>query len=441
MLAGLVARYSDFVEYPIEMAAAQLPDAPEDRKSTSEEGVEVVRLNSMKPLWARPRGEVTEDEHREFYRHLTHQWADEPLETVHLAVEGTSAWTALLYVPSERPLELFEPQGDKSRLSLYVKRVFIMADCEELLPPWLRFVRGLVDAEDLPLNVSREILQENRAIGRMRERLTKKLLDAFGTLLEERRADYERFWRGFGQVFKEGIVIDPERAEAVGALALFESSREEGLTTLSEYVERMGDREEIWVLEADDRAAGLRSPHLEAFEARGEEVLLLTDPVDEWVRQRLTEFEGRRLVAIDEGEVEPGGDAAREERESLEREHRGLLERLETVLSDGVSSVRFSSRLKDSAAVLVDEAGAPGRHMERMMRHAGRDVPARKRALELNPSHPAVARLLELHGDKPDSERVGEFATLLLGQAHLAEGSPLPDPKRFAELVNRLLVG
>ena len=439
VLAGLIARYSDFVEYPIEMAAAHLPDAPEDRKSTSEEGIEVVRLNSMKPLWARPRSEITEDEYAEFYKHLTHQW-DSPLETVHLNVEGATSWTALLYVPSERPLDLFEPQKDKSRLSLYVKRIFIMNDCEELLPPWLRFVRGLVDAQDLPLNVSREILQENRAVAKIRERLTKKLLDTFETLLADRREDYASFWAGFGQILKEGIVIEPDKAERVAGLCLFETSGGEERTTLDEYIERMGDREEIWVLEAGDREAALSSPHLEAFAAREQEVLFLTDPVDEWVVQRLPEYKGKRLVQIDQGEVDLGGEAAKEALEEKEREHRDLLEALETVLSERVSSVRFSSRLTDSAAVLVDEAGAPGKHMERMMRQAGRDVPVRKRVLELNPDHAVVAKLGELHAADKGSDRLGEFAELLLGQAFLAEGAPLPDPKRFAELVSRLMI-
>jgi len=439
VLSGLIRRYSDFVEYPIEMAAAHLPDAPDERKSTSEEGIEVVRLNSMKPLWARPREEVTAEEHREFYHHLTHQW-DDPLETVHLEVEGFSSWTALLYLPSERPLDLFEPQRDKSRLSLYVKRIFIMNDCAELLPPWLRFVRGLVDAQDLPLNVSREILQQNRAVSKIRERLTKKLLDTLEALLKERRADYVRFWKAFGPLLKEGIVIEPDRAERVAGLSLFETSRDEELTTLDEYVERMGEREEIWVLEAADRAAAVSSPHLEAFLAREHEVLFLTDPVDEWVLQRLEEYKGKRLVAIDRGEVDLGGEADKEAREAQEREHRDLLERLETVLADRVSAVRFSSRLTDSAAVLVDERGSPGPHMERMLRQAGRDLPARKRVLELNPGHPVVARLEALFAEDRGSSAVGEFGELLLGQAYLSEGAPLPDPKRFAALVNQLLV-
>jgi molecular chaperone HtpG len=434
-----VRRYSDFVEHPIEMAAVHFPDAPAERKSTSEEGLEVVRLNSMKPLWARPRESITAEEHREFYRHLTHQW-DEPLETVHLEVEGAAAWTALLYLPSERPVDLFEPERQRSRLALYVKRIFIMADCEELLPPWLRFVSGLVDAQDLPLNVSRETLQENRAVAKIRERLTKKLLDTLSALQAERRADYVRFWRACGPILKEGIVLEPDKAERVAALALFESSRGAELTTLDECVERMGAREELWVLAAPDRDKALALPHLEALQARGEEVLFLTDPVDEWVLQRLERYKEKRLVPIDRGQVDPGGALAKEAREELERAHRELFERLEGVLKPHVATVRFSARLKDSAAVLVDEGQGPGPYMERMLRQAGRPVPERKRALELNSEHAAVKRLAELFEAEPGSPRVAEFAELLLAQAHVAEGSPLPDPKRFAELVNRLWI-
>jgi molecular chaperone HtpG len=440
LLRALVKRYSDFVEYPIEMAAAHFPNLGDDEKETSEEGIEIVRLNSMKPLWARPKDEVTAEEHKEFYHHLTHAW-DEPLETVHLKVEGTAEWTALLYVPTERPPELFDAQREKSRVSLYVKRVLIMHDCEELLPPWLRFVRGLVDSEDLPLNVSREILQQSRATLKIRERLVKKLLDSLAAMLAERREDYVRFWRAFGPVLKEGIVMDPEHAERVASLCLFESSAGEELTTLDEYVERMGEREEIWCLEARDRAAAETSPHLEAVRAKEQEALFLVDPVDEWVLERLREYKEKKLVSLEKGDVELGGESEKEQREQREREQRDLLDRLETELSEHVSGVRFSSRLVDSAAVLVAEEGAPGPYMERLMKQSGHDLPTRKRILELNPEHPVLERLKSLHDEDASSERVKEFADLLHGQALLAEGSPLPDPQRFGKLVSDLMVG
>jgi molecular chaperone HtpG len=440
LLRTLVKRYSDFVEYPIEMAAAHFPQLGDDEKETSEEGIEVVRLNSMKPLWARPKDEVKSEEHRDFYRHLTHAW-DEPLETIHLKVEGTAEWTALLYVPTERAPELFEAQREKSRVSLYVKRVLIMQDCEELLPPWLRFVRGLVDSQDLPLNVSRETLQHSRATQKIRERLVKKTLDSLEAMLKERREEYVTFWRAFGSLVKEGIVMDPEQSERIAALCLFETSASEELTTLDEYIERMGEREQIWCLEARDRSAAESSPHLEAVRAREQEALLFIDPVDEWVLERLGEYKEKKLVSLERGEVELGSEVEKEDREQREREHRELLERLETELSDHVSSVRLSNRLVDSAAVLVAEEGAPGPYMERMMRQAGRDLPARKRILELNPEHPVLERLKGLHEEDASSERVKEFADLLHGQALLAEGSPLPDPQRFGKLVSALMIG
>ncbi len=439
LVRTLVQRYSDFVEHPVEMAAAHFADLADEQKTTSEEGIEVVLLNSMKPLWARPRDEVSQDEHRDFYRHLTHGW-DEPLETIHLKVEGTAEWTALLYLPSERAPDLFDSQREKSRVSLYVKRVLIMHDCEELLPPWLRFVRGLVDSQDLPLNVSREILQKGRAVQRIRERLVKKTLDSLETMLAERREDYLRLWRAFGSILKEGIVMDHEQSERIASICLFESSASEEPTTLDEYIERMGEREEIWCLEARDRVGAEGSPHFEAVRARQEEALFFLDPVDEWVLERLREYKSKKLVSLEKGEVSSSNESEKEQREQREREHRDLLERLESELSEHVSTVRLSQRLVDSAAVLVDEEGTPGPHMERMMKQAGHDLPARKRVLELNPEHPVLERLKSLHDEDASSARVKEFADLLFGQALLAEGSPLPHPQRFGKLVSDLMV-
>jgi molecular chaperone HtpG len=438
-LRELVRRWSDFVAWPIEMAAAHFPGSDLPR-SRAPDGVEVVVLNSQKPLWSRPRDEITPEEHAAFYRHLAHA-TDEPLETIHFKGEGASEYTALLYLPTERPLELFDPRAERSHVALYVRHVLVMADCEELLPPWLRFVRGVVDSQDLPLNVSREILQQNRALGQIRSRLVKKVLDALEALRDQRRPDYLRFWRAFGTVLKEGIVTDPPRCDALAALIVCASSRGGEPTTLAEAASRLSAATDpILCLLAESAEAAERSPHLEAWRAREREVLYFTDPVDEWVLDRLREFQGRKLERIDRGESLPGGDAQREELEQKERDERPLLEALEGRLSGRVERVRFSGRLTDTPAVLVDDEGSVGPQLAALMRQAGHEPPPRRRTLELNPAHPLVERLARLAREEPGSARLADSADLLLGQALLAEGSPLPDPARFGKLVNELLL-
>jgi molecular chaperone HtpG len=439
-LRELVRRWSDFVAWPIEMAAAHFEGEDDLPRSGASDGVEVMVLNSQKPLWSRPKDEITAEEHAAFYRHLAHG-ADDPLETVHFKGEGASEYTALLYIPSERPIELFDPRAERSHVALYVRHVLVMADCEELLPAWLRFVRGVVDSQDLPLNVSREILQQNRALGQIRSRLVKKLLDALEAMRDQRREDYLRFWRAFGTVLKEGLVTDPSRMEAIAALIVCASSRGGEPTTLAEAASRLtAPTDPILCLAAESGEAAERSPHLEAWRAREREVLFFTDPVDEWVLDRLREFQGRKLVRIERGQVLPGGDAQREELEQKERDERALLEALEGRLAGRVEHVRFSGRLAESPAVLVDDEGSVGPQLAAVMRQAGHEPPPRRRTLELNPAHPLVERLARLAREEPSSPRLTDSADLLLGQALLAEGSPLPDPARFGKLVNELLL-
>jgi molecular chaperone HtpG len=441
VLAAIVRRYSDFVEWPIELAAAQLPQRQDLRRETAADGVEVLILNSQKPLWSRPREEIKPEDYAAFYKHIAHAW-DEPLETVHFKGEGASEYTALLFVPGERPVDLMGTgQTERSHISLYVRHVFVLSECEELLPPWLRFVHGVVDSQDLPLNVSRELLQQNRAMARIRARLVRKLLDALGTLRDERRADYERFWRAFGAVLKEGLVTDSEQRETLAQLLLCETSLGQGLATIAEYVARLPEgQDELLCLAADDSASAARSPHLEGWRAAGREVLLFTDPVDEWVLEHCRELAGKRLRRIDRGEALPQGETQREELEQRERDERALLEALEARLSEHVARVRFSARLVESPAVLVDDPGAVGPHLQRALRQSGQEPPPRKRTLELNPQHPLVERLAALARETPGAPRVGELAELLHGQALLAEGSPLPDPARFGKLLNDLLL-
>ncbi|MEM6570907.1 MAG: molecular chaperone HtpG [Planctomycetota bacterium] len=442
-LRDVVRRYSDFVEYPIQMEVERtrpkLDDEgkPVEGESVTESSLET--LNSQRPLWARPKSEITDEEHAEFYRHLTHDW-NEPLTNLHFSAEGTLEYTALLYVPAKPPYDLFDPSHRDSNVSLYVRRVLIQRECKDLLPSWLRFVRGVVESADLPLNVSRETIQDDPRIRQIRKRLVKKVLDELASLLDGKREEYADFWTGFGAVVKEGIWAGEDEDGRIAKVCLFESSNGDAPTTLAEYVERMKDGQEaIHVLTGTDRATVEASPLLESVLARDEEVLYLVDPVDEWVLQRLTEFDGKRIVPLDRGEVDED-DEAKEKREELQKEHEGLLGSMREALDEDISEVRFTSRLKDSPAVLVaGEEGLSG-HMERLLRRSGQEVPTQKRVLELNPEHPIVKGLAKLHGVDAASPRIAETAELLHGQALLAEGGAPKDPKRFGELLTAMMV-
>ena len=428
VLRGVIKRYSDFIEYPIEMEVGEGDER------------EVKVLNSRKPLWTRPKGEVEEAEYTEFYRHLTHDW-HEPLETIHFRAEGTTEYTALLYVPKERPVDLFDPNQQKSRVQLYVKRVFITAECEELLPVWLRFVSGVVDSADLPLNVSRETLQHNRQMGQIKKRLTRKTLDALGDLLKNRREDYGGFWEAFGPVLKEGIYYDDEFRQELAGLVLARSTNGDETCTLAEYVERMPvKQEDIYVLVAPDLESARRSPHLEALRAKGYEVLFLTDPVDDFVLERLSEFQDHKLRRIDRGDLDLDEEGEKEEREAREKELEPVLEALRKELSENVSDVRFSHRLTDSPACLVAGEFDPSPELRRMMRASGQDVPDPKRVLELNPNHPLVAKLDTLRADEDQFGRFGSFAELLFELARVAEGNAPSDPEKFGQAVSELML-
>jgi molecular chaperone HtpG len=427
-LREIVELYSDFIAWPIELATR---DGKEDK-------VEV--LNSQKPLWTRAKASVGDEEYAQFYRHLTRDWRA-PLETIHFKAEGGQEYTALLFLPRERPLEVFDPEAKKSRVKLYVRRVFIMADCEELVPPWLRFVAGVVDSNDLPLNISRETLQHNRAMGQIMKRVVRKVVDTLASLCEKRRADYAAFWRSFGSMIKEGIWYDDGEREELAKVALFESSAGPELTTLAEYVARMpATQAEIYVVLASDRAAAERSPHMEALRKKGCEALFLVDPVDEFVVQKLERFQEKPLRRVDRGEVELDDDSERAERARKEKDLEALLESVRKELHEHVESVRFTSRLTESPACLVAGEHDPSPQMEKLMRAMGREVPQHKRVLELNASHALVATLKEWSETPAEARRFGEACEVLLGQALIAEGSPPVDPARFAKLLGELLL-
>jgi molecular chaperone HtpG len=402
--------------------------------------VETQTLNSMKALWARARDDVSEDEYKEFYRHIAHAW-DDPLEVISMKAEGMIEYQALLFIPSQAPFDLFA-RDVSTGVQLYVKRVFVMADCDQLIPRYLRFIKGVVDAEDMSLNVSREILQQDRQLTAIRRRLTKKVLSAIRGLQSERPQDYRTLWTQFGAVLKEGLMSDSDNQDILLQISSFASTRsDEELTTLASYVERMKDgQEQIFYATGQSREQLLKSPHLEAFKAKGYEVLLLTDPVDEvWVGS-IPEFEGKVLQSVAKGEVDLDTDeerAAREgDREEQQRDFADLLTWLGEALSEHVKEVRLSTRLTESPACLITDTFGITPALARMYRASGQTVPVGKRILELNPKHALVTGLQKAHQNREaDDASLHETAELLYGTALLAEGDVPDDPARFAGLL------
>jgi molecular chaperone HtpG len=435
----LVKKYSDFIAWPIRMDIEQRSE--EDGKETVT--IETETLNSMKALWARPKDEVSDDEYKEFYKHIAHAW-DDPLEVISMKAEGNFEYQALLFIPSRAPFDLFEPDAAIG-VQLYVKRVFIMGDCDQLMPRYLRFIKGVVDAQDLSLNVSREILQQDRQINAIRRRLTKKVLSTIKDLQSERTEDYRTFWGQFGKVLKEGLLRDFDNQETLLQISSFASTHsDDQLTTLAEYVERMKEgQQQIFYATGESRQQILSSPHLEAFKAKGYEVLLLTDTVDEiWVGS-VTEFEGKPLQSVAKGDVdldtEDEKSAHEAERKEQEKDFADLLTWLKETLSEHVKEVRLSSRLTESPACLITDAFGITPTLARIYRASGQDVPVAKRTLELNPNHPLVTGLQQAHKDRGDDPSVAETAELLYGTALLAEGGAPDDPARFAELLAQRL--
>ena len=436
----LVKKYSDFIAWPIRMQIERRTPATEDGVE-DHLTVETQTLNSMKALWAKSKDEVSEDEYKEFYKHIAHAW-DDPLEIIAMKAEGTFEYQALLFIPSHAPFDLFTRDA-RIGVQLYVKRVFVMADCDQLLPGYLRFVKGVVDASDMSLNVSREILQQDRQVTAIRRRLTKKVLSTIKSLQSERPEDYRTLWTQFGAVLKEGLMSDNDNQDILLGISSFASTHSDEPTTLAEYVERMKDgQEQIFYATGQSRQQLLKSPHLEAFKAKGHEVLLLTDPVDEiWVGA-VPDFDGKVLQSVAKGEVDLDSEdekAAHEaERQEAERDFADLLTWLRETLADHIKEVRLSTRLTDSPACLITDAFGITPTLARMYRASGQAVPVGKRILELNPKHPLVIGLQRAHqssGDNAHLEQLAEVAELLYGTALLAEGDVPEDPAKFAGLL------
>ncbi|WP_326952649.1 molecular chaperone HtpG [Amycolatopsis sp. NBC_01286] len=435
----IVKKYSDFITWPIRMTADAAPAA--EGEEPAEPVVETV--NSMKALWARSSSEVSETEYSEFYKHVSHDWQD-PLETIRLQAEGTFEYQALLFLPSHAPMDLFLRER-KRGVQLYVKRVFIMDDCESLVPEYLRFVKGVVDAQDLSLNVSREILQQDRQIQLIRRRLVKKVLSTVKSMMSSDAEKYATFWREFGRAVKEGLLDDFENREAILEISSFPSTHDaEKPTSLREYVERMKEgQEHVYYMTGDSRSAVENSPHMEAFAAKGYEVLVLTDPIDEMWVDAVPGFDGKQFQSIAKGQVDLDSDedkkATEVAREQQQKDFEGLLSWMGTSLGEDVKEVRLSSRLTTSPACIVGDTHDLTPTLEKMYRAMGQELPPIKRILELNPEHALVTGLREAHASRPEDAGLAETAELLYGMALLAEGGELGDPARFIKLLaNRL---
>jgi len=427
VLRTLVKKHSDFVAHPIKL------------KEVKDGVPEWTTLNSMKPIWTQSASEVGDVGYAEFYHHLSHDWHD-PLDRIALKAEGRLEYQALLFVPSKAPFDLYY-RDQEYGLQLHVRRVLIMDHCKALLPPFLRFVKGVVDSADLPVNLSREMIQQDRHIAQMRAWLARKVLDHLAAMLADRRETYQAFWGEFGTVIKEGLAQDTEHRDRLLKLLLFHSTHEgEGPTSLAEYVQRMPEGQaSLYYVTGESRAIAARSPHLEAFKTKGYEVLYFVDPIDEFVAQSVHEFEGKPLVSVARAGVEPGSETERkateDARKSREQELRPFLAFLEQALAETVREARVSTRLTTSPACLVagEHDLSPG--LERMLRTAsGKEegTPTR-RILEVNDGHPLVQRLRAMHAGSPEDPSLADAAHLLLGAALLAEGAAPPDPSAFAE--------
>jgi molecular chaperone HtpG len=429
-LRELIKRYSDHVAFPI-----RLPVEKDGKPSG-----EFETVNHAAALWTRPKGEIKDEEYQAFYKSLSHDFND-ALAWAHNRVEGSQSYTSLLYVPEKQPFDaVFSGRDERHGLKLYIRRVFIMDASEQLLPAYLRFVRGVVDSDDLPLNVSREILQENRLVAQIRSACVKRTLDLLEKIAKDEPAKYQQFTNAFGNVLKEGVAEDGANRERVARLLRFASTHGDDAqknVSLDDYIGRMqAGQDVIWYVTADTHAAAKGSPQIESLRARGVEVLLLSDRIDEWMIGYLGEYAGKKLRNAAKGEIDAADGAEAEQRKQAEEAAKPMLDKLAGVLQGRVEQVRVSHRLTGSPSCIVLGEYDMALHMQRLLREAGHEVPASKPVLEVNPAHPLVQRF----ADEADAVRSADLGELLLEEAQLAAGDQLADPAAFIARMNRLLV-
>ncbi|MCG8672823.1 MAG: molecular chaperone HtpG, partial [Pseudomonadales bacterium] len=443
-LRTIVKRYSDHISLPIIMKSVPMPSYDEEgnEKPSEEEPTDEV-VNKATALWTCSKSELSDDDYHEFYKHISHDFED-PLAWSHNRVEGKQEYTSLLYIPKRAPFDMYNREAPRG-LKLYVQRVFIMDEAEQFMPLYLRFVKGVLDSADLPLNVSREILQSNKTVESIKSALTKRVLDMLKKLANNKPEEYADFWKQFGQVLKEGPAEDMGNREKISALFRFATTQSEGeaqSVSLEEYVGRMAEgQDKIYYIIAENYNAAANSPHLEIFKKKGIEVLLLSDRIDEWMMGYLSEFDGKSFINITKGDLELDGVGSESEedkqaQEELEKTSEDLVGRMKEALQDKVSEVKVSHRLTDSPACLVLGAYDMGAQMRQIMEAAGQAMPESKPTLEINPSHPIVEKLK----DEIQEDRFNNLSLVIFEQATLAEGSPLDDPAGYVKRVNQLLL-
>ena len=438
-LRNIISKYSDHINLPIMMAKEPVPNEEGEIDESAELGEETV--NKATALWTLSKNEISDDEYKEFYKQIAHDFQD-PMSWSHNKVEGKTEYTSLLYIPSKAPFDLWDRDSSHG-LKLYVKRVFIMEDAEQLMPRYLRFIRGVIDTNDLPLNISREILQGSKTIDSIRTASVKKILSELKKMANKDADKYTEFWKEFGQVIKEGPGEDFANKDALAKLMRFsttETGSEEQTVSLEDYVGRMQDKQDkIYYITAESFAAAKNSPHLEVFRKKGIEVLLLADRVDEWLTNSLTEFDGKQLQSVAKGDLDLGeleDEKEKEAQQETDKNFEDLVERVKTTLGDKVKDVRITHRLTDSPACLVADEHDMSANLERMLKAAGQQVGGSKPIFELNPEHPMVARLK----DESDDARFEDWSSILFDQALLAEGGQLEDPASYVKRLNELLL-
>lgn len=437
-LKSIIKQYSDHISIPVMMPEAELDDEGKAKKDDAGNAItKLERVNSAAALWARDKSDITDEEYNEFYKHVSMDFAD-PLSWIHSRVEGNQSYTSLLYVPTNPPFDLFD-RDHKRGVKLYVKRIFIMDDSEHLMPNYLRFVKGVIDSDDLPLNVSREILQQNKVIDRIRGASVKKVLTMIESIQKNDKEKYASFWKSFGQVLKEGPIEDAANKDRIAKLLLFASTHndnDEQNITLDEYISRMPEsQEKIYYITADNYTAAKNSPHLEVFKKKGIEVLLLSDRVDEWLVSHLTELEGKKLQSVARGTLDIDEEEDQKGMEEAEKSYSSVIEHAKKVLGDKVKEIRLSKRLTDSPSCLVLEENDMSAQMQQIMEAAGQYAPKAAPVLELNAEHSLVKKL----NDITDDNLFEDYAHLLFEQAQLAAGAPLEDAAGFVKRVNKLL--
>jgi molecular chaperone HtpG len=437
---GVIKKYSDHISVPVQMAKPE-PEAEKGKKAPKKSDIEFETVNEATALWMRARTDISDDEYKAFYKHVSHDFED-PLTWSHNKVEGKLEYTSLLYIPSRAPFDLWHRDMTRG-LKLYVQRTFIMDDAEQFLPLYLRFVKGVVDSNDLSLNVSREILQQDPAVENMRSALTKRVLDMLSKMAKQKGGEnYATFWKQFGTVLKEGPAEDSANSEKIAKLLRFSTTHTDAEAqdqSLDDYVSRMQDKQDkIYYVVAENFNTAKKSPHLEVFRKKGIEVLLLSDRVDDWLMNHLREFGGKQFQDVARGALEISGESEEDKaaQEKLAQESEALVGRLSKVLEDRVSEVRATARLTDSVACIVVGDYDMGSQMRRILEAAGQAVPESKPILEINPTHP-LARILD---QESDEDRFAALARIVLDQATLAEGGQLPDPAAYVATLNALLV-